>query len=104
MANDQLKIKGCRDLAGAGGLRGCRGHAAKPQTRTVECRSRHKDFLILHKTAANGVDAIVVQAAGGRDKHRFSCLVLLGPLGANLGGRFAPAYQWATTRTKSIYT
>ena len=79
------------------------GHGAKVETQTIECGSRHKSFLISHKTVANRVDAVVVLAAGGRDKHHFSCLVLLGPLGANLGGHFVPAHQWATTTTKSIY-
>src|SRR5262249_39483139 len=87
--SDRLKIMGCRDLAGAGagGLRGRRGHpSAKRRPLSVVPDARRAGVnikklpLISHKAAVNGLDHCKVPGAQTWGPH-----------------------QWATT-TKSIYT
>ena len=62
---------------------GGRGHGAKVETQIVECGSRHKNFLISHKTVANRVEAVVVLVVGATSMREY-----LGLLGTNLGGPF----------------
>ena len=89
MGNDRLKIKGCRDLAGAGGLRGVEATEPnakrKPLSVVPDVKGARVNIkklpLISHKAAANWTDALKVLAAGGRRQASF----LLGaarPLGA----------------------
>jgi len=93
-----VNVIGCRDLSGAEGAEGI-VEATEPSAE----RRRLSVVPDTFHTIPPQIERTLLTCwpPGGGDKHH-SSLVLLGPLGANLGGHFVPAHQWMTT--KSIYT